>query len=92
MNPERFYLGLCWLPPVLYGLALVAVDQYEGWGQWAAAPLLLPPLALCVAWLIGGAALLWRSGSGPRARTLLTGAALLGGSPALILILRALTS
>ncbi len=92
MNLERAYLGFCWFPPAVYGIALYFVGQYEGWGQWAAAPLLLPPLALCLGWIVAGAALLWRSGAGSRQRSLLGGAALVGGSPALILILRALTS
>jgi len=30
--------------PLWWGLANLAVSRYEGWGQWAAAPLLVLPL------------------------------------------------
>jgi len=32
------------ISPLWWGLANLAVSRYEGWGQWAAAPLLLLPL------------------------------------------------
>jgi hypothetical protein len=73
-------------------MALYVVEQYDGWGQWAAAPLLLPPLVICVAWLAGGAALVWKHEGDPGGRSILAGAALLGGSPALLLLFRAVTS
>jgi hypothetical protein len=50
--------------PLGYAWASVEVSRYEGWGQWAAAPLLLVPLGYgaLVALAAGVAALLaWRA-------------------------------
>jgi len=42
----RAYLSVCWLPPVLYLLAWLAVRGTAGWGAWAAAPMLGVPVLL----------------------------------------------
>ena len=36
----------CWVPAVAWLYARSVVDRYDGWGAWAAAPLLLLPVAL----------------------------------------------
>lgn len=89
---ERVFLGFCWSPPLLYGAAFYVVRQYDGWGRWAAAPLLLPPFFLSLGWLVWGGVIFWRAEGGPGQRALMSGATLLGGSPALMLVFRALTS
>jgi hypothetical protein len=52
---RRTLLWLCWLPPVLYVLGLAYVERFEGWGQWAAAPVLLPALVTSVTLGVVGA-------------------------------------
>lgn len=34
---------LCWLPLVTLAATELYVDQFDGWGAWAAAPVLLVP-------------------------------------------------
>ena len=43
MNHKVFAV-MALIAPVWTSLAQFAVSRYEGWGQWAAAPLLLLPL------------------------------------------------
>lgn len=89
---ERMFLAFCWGPPALYAAAFFLVQQYDGWGQWAAAPLLLPPFFLSLGWIVWGGVIVVREEGGPGRRALLGGATLLGGSPALVLMVRALTA
>ena len=42
----KIYFFLSPLPLVLLGLISIYVRQFEGWGAWAAAPLLIPPFIL----------------------------------------------
>jgi hypothetical protein len=39
----------CWVPATLWVATLLYIRPYDGWGAWAAAPLLLPSLVLGVA-------------------------------------------
>lgn len=41
---ERF-VYLSWIPVALYVATSIYVQQYDGWGAWAAAPMFLIPLA-----------------------------------------------
>jgi hypothetical protein len=41
-----YFRALCWVPAALWILARARVDGYDGWGAWAAAPLLLLPVAV----------------------------------------------
>jgi hypothetical protein len=41
---KTVFATLAVIAPVWTGFARLAISRYEGWGQWAAAPLLLLPL------------------------------------------------
>ena len=56
--------GFAWplaaLPsPLGYAWTSVEVSRYEGWGQWAAAPLLLVPLGYGALLALGAATAAW---------------------------------
>jgi hypothetical protein len=42
----KYFRFLCWVPAAAWIWARVEVDRYDGWGAWAAAPLLLVPVAV----------------------------------------------
>jgi hypothetical protein len=42
----KYYRLLCWIPAATWLYARAVVDRYDGWGAWAAAPLLLVPVAI----------------------------------------------
>jgi len=58
----RLHLAAFWLPPAVYLLADSWVRGYEGWGTWAAAPVLLN----LVSGLLGIALLAQAGGHGAR--------------------------
>lgn len=47
---------LCWLPLVALLVVELEVQRYDGWGAWAAAPLLLVPALIGLPLAIVGAA------------------------------------
>ena len=49
-STRRFFLCSSWVPPVLWMVTLLFLRGYDGWGAWAAAPLLVPSLALSAVW------------------------------------------
>jgi hypothetical protein len=53
MNFIRF---ACWIPLLLWIVLNIYVNQFEGWGRWAAAPVLLIPLLTSAAFSIFGLA------------------------------------
>jgi hypothetical protein len=86
---RRLLLFGSWVPVALWAASLIYVRQYEGWGAWAAAPLLLPSLALSAAWAAAGLLLLAGDAVGGRPfdRRVL-GATLVGGFVILYYTLR----
>jgi hypothetical protein len=42
----RYFKFLCWIPAATWLYARAVVERYDGWGAWAAAPLLLVPVAI----------------------------------------------
>ena len=42
----RIFRFICWVPAATWVWARIVVDGYDGWGAWAAAPLLLGTVAL----------------------------------------------
>ena len=55
---RKLLLRTCWLPPALWVGAAVYIRQYDGWGAWAAAPLLLPAVILSIGLGVAGVVLL----------------------------------
>ena len=41
---QKIFIWTSPLPLLMFWLVGIYVDQYEGWGQWAAAPVLLIPI------------------------------------------------
>ncbi|HEX3159301.1 MAG TPA: hypothetical protein VHQ45_12335 [Gemmatimonadaceae bacterium] len=59
---RRIFLSLAGLPLLLWGVGLLYLARLEGWGAWAAAaPVLLPVLALSTGLGLLGVALIWRA-------------------------------
>lgn len=42
----RLFHASCWVPAAALAGMMIYVQQFEGWGQWAAAPMLLLPVIL----------------------------------------------
>ena len=57
----KYFRLLCWLPAAAWVWARLEVDRYDGWGAWAAAPLLLGPVALSALFVGLGLILVSRS-------------------------------
>ena len=45
---------LCWMPLILLGVTEFYVREYDGWGAWAAAPILFVPGIISLAIVIWG--------------------------------------
>jgi len=87
---RRIFLWTSSLPLVLHLLAMWYVGRFDGWGAWAAAPILLPAIILSGGMFLTGIALWYqrrRNGHDP----LLLAATLLAGSVALFYLIRALS-
>lgn len=52
----KFIRFACWIPLLLWIGLDAYVSRFEGWGQWAAAPILLIPLFASAAFSIFGLA------------------------------------
>jgi hypothetical protein len=89
MKPRWFY-AIAWLPlVVLLGVQLYA-RQFEGWGQWAIAPLFLLPVILSVVLFLVGIALCRREARAGRALAATATATLAAAIPALWFVVRVL--
>jgi hypothetical protein len=58
---RRTFVRSCWVPAALWVATLLYIRPYDGWGAWAAAPLLLPSVLLSAAWGLLGISLLGRA-------------------------------
>lgn len=61
----KFFRYLCWVPVVAWFYARSVVERYDGWGAWAAAPLLLLPVALSALFVGVGLLVIGRSREAP---------------------------
>lgn len=72
MLKPGLFLALSVVPIAMLVGLFIYVEQFEGWGQWAAAPMLLLPMPVSLFITLMGAAR-WRSearGSGVRSVTI----------------------
>ncbi len=58
---RRVFKYLCLLPLGLFVVLRIYVNSFEGWGQWAAAPVLLLPVVLSFCFGVWGGAMLWNA-------------------------------
>lgn len=71
------------MPAALWVATLLYIRPYDGWGAWAAAPLLLPSILLSVVWGTLGVALLGRAVMRRHpVDTVVLAATVVGGGPA----------
>ena len=57
----RYFRFACWMPVAAWIYARSVVERYDGWGAWAAAPLLLLPVAVSALFVGVGLLLVGRS-------------------------------
>ena len=57
----RLFVTISWVPLAIFVATSIYVRQFDGWGAWAAAPLLLLPLAVSFGFGIYGIAVCWRA-------------------------------
>jgi hypothetical protein len=60
----RYFRFACWVPFAAWIYARSVVDRYDGWGAWAAAPLLLLPVAVSALFVGVGLFLVGRRDAG----------------------------
>lgn len=54
-----------WIPAAVWISMRMVVEQYDGWGRWAAAPLLLVPVAVSAVFVGVALLLVGRKGADP---------------------------
>ena len=86
---ERIFCSASWLPVACWIASEVYVSQFEGWGQWAAAPILLLPFFLSIIVAISGLLIIRKHGSDRRSGTYLGACTLLAAVPAIWFVVRA---
>ncbi len=84
----KIYSILSPLPLVLLALISIYVKQFDGWGAWAAAPLLIPPFILSFILGLWGILLIRQAKRENAPQGKLMSATLLAGSLAILAILR----
>lgn len=55
----RWFIAFCWVPAVMLAGTMWYVNQFEGWGQWAAGPMLLLPVIVSLAMTVSGLLSWW---------------------------------
>ena len=60
----KYFRLACWVPAIAWLYARSVVERYDGWGAWAAAPLLLLPVALSALFVGIGLLMISRPGTG----------------------------
>jgi hypothetical protein len=86
---HRIYVLISPTPLLLFALVLNYMSGLEGWGAWAAGPMILPVVAFSAGLGLYGLNLAVRAAS-VRWRTVLTATAVLAGSVAIWLSVQAL--
>jgi hypothetical protein len=93
-NPRssRLYRWLSWLPLAALLAGFAWVDRYEGWGRWAAAPILLVPVFLSACLALFGAVVCRREADSGGLSKLTALSAVLAAIPLIWFMIRALTA
>ncbi|MCF8719323.1 hypothetical protein [Nitrospina gracilis] len=86
--PHKVFYWTCPLPLLLFGVFWWYVNQFEGWGQWAAAPMLIMPIAFSFLVSSWGVVLIVQERLREQPVTNLVLGTLLGGSVVLLAIVR----
>jgi len=89
---SRLYRALSWLPLAALLAGFAYVGRYEGWGRWAAAPLLLVPVFLSAFMALLGAVVCRREADSGGVTKLTALAAVLASTPLIWFMIRALTA
>ncbi len=87
---SRLYRWLSWLPLAALLAGFAYVERYEGWGRWAAAPLLLVPVFLSALMALFGALVCRREADAGGLTKLTALAAVLSSLPLIWFMVRAL--
>ena len=85
---RKIFIFLSPLPLVFFVLLLIYVNQFEGWGAWAAGPMLIPPIILSFMMGVWGVLLIWQAKREDVPEGKLFWATLLAGSLAIWVALR----
>ena len=81
----------CWIPGLLWIGLDVYVNRFEGWGQWAAAPILLIPLLASAVFILIGLTVVWSRYRRQRSISKIDAlATFVSGLPVMILVLEKL--
>ena len=86
---KKIFIWSCPLPLLIFLALSFYLRRYDGWGAWAAAPMLLPPVFLSFFMLIAGAGLAVHSRKSDESGVALIVASLVAGSLFLFLLARA---
>ena len=86
---KNIYIWSCPLPLILLFALSVYIRKYDGWGAWAAAPMLLPAVLLSFIMLITGLGFIVHSRKLKESSGRLIIATLVAGSLFLFLLVRA---
>ena len=87
MSPTIFRWA-SWIPLVTFVAAQRYIDQFEGWGAWAAAPILLGPVFVSAAYVLAGVLVLRAERDLGRVRPTTYAALALSSAPCLWLLWR----
>lgn len=85
------FCGVSWIPLATWIAAEVYVSGFDGWGQWAAAPILVVPFVLSIALALTGLVAHRRArGSSHMSARYVGWCTVLAGIPAMWIIVRAI--
>ena len=88
----RLYIVIAWIPFALLLGVQFYTHQFEGWGQWSAAPLFLLPVVLSLALTVMGIAICFRIALERRPLVAAAMATLTAAIPALWFLARLIAS
>jgi len=87
---KKLYIWSCPLPLILLFALSLYIRKYDGWGAWAAAPMLLPAVLLSLIILVTGLGFIVHSRKSQERSGRLIIATLVAGALFIFLLLRAI--